>query len=53
MPRKGKKRLTCDIPENVHKLLSEIAELRNITITKLILRQIAILIKNQEIYDNE
>ena len=37
MPRKGRKRLTVDIPENIHFELKEIAKKRNVTITKLIL----------------
>lgn len=51
MPREGKKRLTCDIYEDVHKQLKKIAKDRNITITKLVLRLISKLIEEQKKYD--
>ena len=51
MPREGKKRLTCDIHEDIHKKLKELAKDRNITITTLIIRQIIKFIKEQEKYE--
>jgi hypothetical protein len=40
MPRKGQKRLAMYIPEAWHRELKLLAERRNITVTKIILRLI-------------
>ena len=36
--RKGRKRLSLDIPEELHKKMTDIAELHGITLTKLTIR---------------
>lgn len=45
MPRKGRKRLTVDIPVSIHEELKGIAAKHNLTMTRLIIRLIMELIK--------
>ena len=51
MPRKGKKRLTIDVPEIIFIRFKELAEFHNITMTKLTLRIMAEFIINMEKYE--
>lgn len=53
MPRAGKKRLTVDLPQDMHRILKSIATLRNVSMTTLIFRQIYKIIKEQEQLDKE
>ena len=48
MPRKGRKRLTVDIPEGFHREFKKLAALHNITMSKLIIRMIVGRIKRQQ-----
>jgi len=38
MSREGRKRLSVDLPEKLHAILTEISKKRNCTITKLVIR---------------
>jgi hypothetical protein len=50
MPRFGRKRLTVDVTENMHRELKGLAKFMNITMTKLIVRLIKKRLIEQEKY---
>lgn len=51
MYRKGKKRLTVDIPELIFNRFKELADKHNITMTKLTLKMMAEFIIKMEQYE--
>lgn len=46
--RKGRKRLSLDIPEELHKKMTDTAEIYGITLTKLTIRAFVAYIMEQE-----
>ena len=50
MKRKGRKRLSMDIPEGIHRELVKACEKRNCTITRYVLRGIIALLKQETKY---
>ncbi len=51
MSRKGKKRLTVDIPEGMYEKFKVISKRRNISLSTYILQYIYQLIKKEEEYE--
>lgn len=51
MPRKGKKRLTIDIPESFHNALKNIAKKHNITLSKIIIKLIILAMMDDYRYE--
>lgn len=51
MSRLGRKRLAIDIPEKMHKDIKLCAKIRNITMTKWIIRALYARLKNEGIME--
>lgn len=47
MNRKGRKRITVDVPEVLHSELKKIVQRRNMTLTRIICLMIAELVKHE------
>jgi hypothetical protein len=52
VPRPYRKRLTIDMPKDLHKELKEMCKLYNITLTKMVLRLIKQRLILQKQYEN-
>jgi len=51
MARKGKKRLSVEIPESLHRAFSRAAQKRCITITRYTIKIIVAAIKQEQLYE--
>lgn len=51
--REGRKRLSVDLPLELHKKVEQLASTRNITITKYVIRAILKKVREEEQYRQE